>query len=671
MVRSWGIAAVAGLLLACMLCLGLLAHFSDADTLHDERRQQEMVAGFTARTLGVRIETYQRVLQSMGQGIHSSMLDTPYLLELLLREEAGYTGIFDSLVMTASDGSMVSYAPSGSRAAGGSALRDALRRTLADGKPQVIQMASEDGAAHLSLLLTVPLRHNTGAVRGALAGLVRIALHSLLPAQEAQDAGDAQARDPQFMLVDAEGNLLAHSQPGHALGRMEAQLGAHGMQWPSLASFTTSNADSRQWGPWLVTRVGLPLPRWQVVAVRDVSARMLGQRLRPWQWLGLVSTTVVVALLLLAVLWWLSRPLARLLWQGARHKALSPALSPLAGQAPADLPPPVPTPALQPLQDEATRIRAHWQVLEQQSHASQRNERSLESALGQVLEALPMGAVWARGDVLQQGSRRAAWLLGHEAKALAGMTLEQVLQGQPGARQWARLAAEAMTGFGQCRGELAWQMPAGGTRWLQVQGQQLLAPAQGSLWLLEDAQRLRQRRSQSQWLAAHDAHTGLPNRHTLAQQLQHWCARAGEDAPAQALLWVDVDYFTALNATAGRAAGDEVLRQVAWLLQREQGMHGMVARVGADAFVLWLRQAEVQALVQTLAWRLCDAAQAWTPRFGGRQRFVLGLSVGWLWTDAAGNDAQALLRAVEAACRDAKRDGQGRAVQARLQHLQP
>jgi hypothetical protein len=32
----------------------------------------------------------------MGQGIHSSMLDTPYLLELLLREDAGYAGIFDT-----------------------------------------------------------------------------------------------------------------------------------------------------------------------------------------------------------------------------------------------------------------------------------------------------------------------------------------------------------------------------------------------------------------------------------------------------------------------------------------------------------------------------------------------------------------------------------------------
>jgi GGDEF domain-containing protein len=45
------------------------------------------------------------------------------------------------------------------------------------------------------------------------------------------------------------------------------------------------------------------------------------------------------------------------------------------------------------------------------------------------------------------------------------------------------------------------------------------------------------------------------------------------------------------------------------------------------------------------------------PHYAG-QRFVLGLSVGWLWTDAADLDADQL-RTAEAACREAKRSGQG------------
>ena len=707
-----------------MLCLGLLAHYADTQTVRDERRQQEMVASFTARTLGMRIDTYQRVLQSMGQGIHSSMLDTPYLLELLLREEAGYAGIFDTLVMAGNDGSMVSYAPSGGDPAGGSALRDVLRRTLTDGKPQVSQMTMGSEAPQLGLLLTVPLRQGDGAVRGALAGVVRMGLSSLLPQPE---EGQAPQR---WLLVEQDGLVLADSQrlpkaeelvlpatasvgaphapgptpaaageaggnspqpspvatpnaaldgtpgassaaAGNAAGAtlstpaatVQRALGISDAQWRSLSSSATANADSQLWDSLLVTRVGLPLPRWQVLAVRDLSPRLLGQqRLTPWQWLALVCTAVAVALALLALLWWVSRPLRGLLRGGARAWAsstvpgalvaspLSVAASPLASAV---------------AQDETAHIRAHWQALEEDVDRSQRQAGSLESAMVQLLETLPGGAIWEQDDVLLHVSRRAAALLGRDAKPLQGAPLHQLLYDQPGARQWVQHATVSMASFGHCRGELPWKLAPGATRWLQVQGQCFQAPAQGNLWRIDDAEVLRQRRRMARWQDAHDAATGLPNRFTLQAQLQSWCDTPPQPRPAQALLWLDVDYFTALNATAGRAAGDEVLRQVAWLLQREQGALGMAARVEADAFVLWLRPAGDEASVQTLAWRLCAAVQGWAPQYGG-QRFVLGLSVGWWWSDAEALDAEQLLRTAEAACREAKRAGQGRAVQVQV-----
>lgn len=678
-----------------MLCLGLLAHYSDADTLRDERRQQEMVAGFTARTLGLRIETYQRVLQSMGQGIHSSMLDTPYLLELLLREDAGYAGIFDTLVMTGRDGSMVSYAPSGGTPAGGSALRDALRRTLSDGKPQVAQLTVDDAAEgatpQLGLVLTVPLRQADGAVRGVLAGLVRMGLPSLLP----QPTGDPQTQ--RWLLVDQDGLLLADSQQTPVLQQTAAlsdaaattpatprnvpsALGVSEAQWAGLSSSGTANADSQQWGHLLLTRVGLPLPRWQVVAVRDLSTRLLGmQRLTPGQWLALVGTAVAVALGLLGLLWWLSRPLVRLLRQGSRQRTAAQTGRPVAapvrpgarasnraqaadaesiaeamsaaqtGRAP----------------DEAAHLQAHWQALEQDLHHSQQQAGSMEAAVYQLLESMPGGAVWEQGDRLLYVSRRAAALLGRDAKSLQGTHLHQLLHSQPGARQWVQSATNSLIGFGHFQGEVPWKLQSGFTRWLQIQGQCMHLPAQGNLWLLRDAEEARQHRRLARWHDAHDAGTGLANQYTLHTQLQSWCEASSQAQQGQGLLWLDVDYFTALNATAGRAAGDEVLRQVAWLLQREQGAHGLAARVGADAFVLWLRPLGSEAAVQTLAWRLCTAVQEWAPRYGG-QRFVLGLSVGWLWTPATDWSADQLLRTAEAACREAKRSGQGRAVQAQL-----
>lgn len=653
MVRSLGLAIVAGMLLLSMLCLGLMAHRADADTLRNERQQQEMVLGFAARTLNARIETYQRVLQSMGQGIHSSMLDTPYLLELLLREDAGYAGIFDTLVMTGSDGSMVTYAPSGGAPAGGSTLRDVLRRTLSDGKPQVTQMPREEAPAQLGLLVTVPLRQADGAVRGALAGVVRLPLTGLLPLP-----GDGQ-QGLQYMLLDEEGGMLAHSDPQHPLGRMDQELGEYAAQWPGLSSISTSNADSQHWGALLVTRVGMPLPRWQMVALRDVAPQLWSmQRLQPQQWGGLLLAMLLLSL----ALWWSLWRLGKALYRPARR-----ALQAVA--APQPLPPSRPDAWLAESATSAAPADP-WQALEQQLHASQQQAQGLRSSLVQLLETWPQGAIWAQGEVLQHASHRAAHLLGRDAKSLVGLHVGQLLQGQPAARAWVQASAAGMAGFGHYRGELLWQLPDGASRCLQIEGMRLRPPAEGSLWLLEDAGPQRQRSSLPQWLAAHDPSTGLANRQQLEQQMHTTPAPTSHADAGQALLWLDVDYFRVLNATAGRAAGDEVLRQVAWLLHREQGVQGVAARVGGDEFVLWLAQARDASAVQTLAWRLCEVVRSWTPEFGG-QRYALGLSIGWLWTAPGGAAPQQLLTAAEQACRAAQREGLSRAVQALLPDSQP
>ncbi|MDR2326358.1 MAG: sensor domain-containing diguanylate cyclase [Acidovorax sp.] len=631
-----------------MLCLTGLAYVSDVETLRDEERQQEMAAHFVARSLDIRIETYQRMLQSMGQGVHSSMLDSPYVLGLLLREEAGYSGIFDTLVMAGRDGSLVTYAQSGAILADSSALRDALRRTLSDGKPRVAQQ--QQGEDHLlGLLLTVPLRQADGTVRGALAGLVGIPQQSLLP-QQAEGDDTPEVQGQQFMLLDAEGRLLAHSQARdpQSLGSVPQVLRSHGSAWDSLSSTTTSNADTQLWGTLLLTRVGLPLPRWQVVAVRDVSAPLRGmQRLAPWQWLGLIALAVTVALALLGGMEGMRRRLSRLQAQG-----LWPAL-PAPGKASAG-------------SSAAESAPLPWPMLEAPPpHGRSPTLQAQESAMVQMLDALPMGAIWARDNALLHATRRAGWLLGCEPGLMVGMTLEQVLQGQDRARNWAVQGMESLMGFGQFRRELVWQQPGGRSVALQVQAMVLQPPELGSLWLLEDAQPLQQARSQTGWQQAYDALTGLANRQTLELQLQTWCA-AATTPWHMGLLWVNVDYFSAFNATAGHAAGDEVLRQVAWLLNRERGQEGMAARMEGDAFVLCLRQPQAEGSVQSLAWRLCEVVQAWTPRVGA-QCYALSLSVGWLWAEAAGASAPALLHLAETACREAKRQGQGRAVQARVE----
>src|SRR4051794_39400667 len=73
----------------------------------------------------------------------------------------------------------------------------------------------------------------------------------------------------------------------------------------------------------------------------------------------------------------------------------------------------------------------------------------------------------------------------------------------------------------------------------------------------------------SEWFErlAHTDHlTGLANLRTVARVLELELARAGRQGGEVSIAIFDVDDFTALNAAAGRDAGDDVLRSVASVL---------------------------------------------------------------------------------------------------------
>jgi diguanylate cyclase (GGDEF)-like protein len=89
-------------------------------------------------------------------------------------------------------------------------------------------------------------------------------------------------------------------------------------------------------------------------------------------------------------------------------------------------------------------------------------------------------------------------------------------------------------------------------------------------------------------LSSRDALTGLANRRSfqvvLARELDR-VARAGEPA---LLLVADIDHFKQVNDTHGHAAGDEVLKVVAEVLQDSVRPMDTVARIGGEEFAMIL-----------------------------------------------------------------------------------
>jgi diguanylate cyclase (GGDEF)-like protein len=88
------------------------------------------------------------------------------------------------------------------------------------------------------------------------------------------------------------------------------------------------------------------------------------------------------------------------------------------------------------------------------------------------------------------------------------------------------------------------------------------------------------------WRAFHDDLTALPNRALLLDRLEQALARRSGREGAVAVLVCDIDRFRSVNETAGRAAGDALLVQVADRLSAAVRPGDTVARIGGDEFVV-------------------------------------------------------------------------------------
>jgi diguanylate cyclase (GGDEF)-like protein len=100
-----------------------------------------------------------------------------------------------------------------------------------------------------------------------------------------------------------------------------------------------------------------------------------------------------------------------------------------------------------------------------------------------------------------------------------------------------------------------------------------------------------------QALSATDALTGIANRRTFDERLAVEVARANRYNTPLALVMLDLDHFKELNDRFGHLAGDEVLRRVAAILEREKRMGDLVSRFGGEEFAAILPHTDANAAV--------------------------------------------------------------------------
>lgn len=174
--------------------------------------------------------------------------------------------------------------------------------------------------------------------------------------------------------------------------------------------------------------------------------------------------------------------------------------------------------------------------------------------------------------------------------------------------------------------------------------------------VFSDMSRIRKSEKQVDYLAAHDALTGLPNRAGLMTCLQKAIDKAAIKRRRVAVITIDLDHFKHINDSLGHPAGDRLLQACARRLRERLRDSDTVARQGGDEFVVVLENVVSQKQVEQVAGILQDLFAKGFDVGTGRELFI-GASLGITLYPEHGSDVTQLLSYADVAMYAAKQQG--------------
>ncbi|RYZ70797.1 MAG: GGDEF domain-containing protein [Lysobacteraceae bacterium] len=156
-------------------------------------------------------------------------------------------------------------------------------------------------------------------------------------------------------------------------------------------------------------------------------------------------------------------------------------------------------------------------------------------------------------------------------------------------------------------------------------------------------------------LATQDALTDLHNRRHFIDMVGKEIARAMRHQRELAMCIIDVDLFKPVNDQHGHISGDNVLRQIAGILQRHVRSDDFAARIGGEEFAVLLPECDAAA-AYGFAERLRQSIAGAEFRPGG-QATTITVSIGIAHLTPDRDTCSRMMAAADAALYRAKRQG--------------
>ena len=247
-------------------------------------------------------------------------------------------------------------------------------------------------------------------------------------------------------------------------------------------------------------------------------------------------------------------------------------------------------------------------------------------------------------------------ITGHRAEEVIGLTPD-VLASHGAASSWSEDVQRALAKSSSWQGEVVNHRKNGEAYpcWFTVS---TVKNGQGEttnhVCLFSDISPLQKSQARNEYLATHDAMTGLPNRSLFIDRLTVAIANAERSQQRLAVLFADLDNFKTINDTLGHDVGDQVIRAVAERMRECLRIGDTVSRFGGDEFILLLHissEEDIRQIATRIAAMLGDSIEV-----DGREIFTSS-SIGISLYPNDGLDPTTLIKNADAAMYLAKEQG--------------
>jgi PAS domain S-box-containing protein/diguanylate cyclase (GGDEF)-like protein len=251
-------------------------------------------------------------------------------------------------------------------------------------------------------------------------------------------------------------------------------------------------------------------------------------------------------------------------------------------------------------------------------------------------------------------------LSGYSADELTGRNISLMKSGCHDANFYGHLHRE-LAAKGRWRGEF-WNRDKDGRikpYWSTIS---VLRDAHGEpagyVSLYSDISEFKQNQARLEFLALHDAETGLPNKLALRQRIDAILTAPHERANGAALFHLELDRFRAIVETLGHAASDQLVAQAVKRFAAKLTSRDMLARIGPDELAILREDCANPDEARTQGGELA-AAMAAPFVFENGARAYCGVDAGMVWFCKDQGDAEILMRQAESALYVAKSVGGG------------